>query len=377
MKEAPANSSIKTIIQNQRIIVCCGTGGVGKTTTSAALGLAAARLGRKALVITIDPAKRLATSLGLQQLSNEPQDLTAVINEQLQSTGEPSLSGRFSAVVPDSEKTFESFVRSVAGNRQDLSARVLKTSIYKIFTKEFSGAHEYMAMEKLYQVSTGPHAPDLIVLDTPPSTNTRLFLQAPHLLAGFFDETIMKWLTAPGGKLLASGIQKIIEILESLTGRGFISDLVEFTTALFQLRGQFLDNLDKVSTLLHGPAVSFLMVTSSERLTKSDTQSFVETLRSQGFPFWGFVVNRVLRARIRFEKTESEYASLFRETLSEAEIEILLQNFKEIETVFQHEKEAANFLKSLSKQINVCEVPEQPTDVHTLGALHELAQAFL
>jgi len=383
VKEFANAGALSDLLSQKKIVVCCGTGGVGKTTTSAALALLAAKQGKKALVITIDPAKRLATSLGLQTLGNEPQDLTALFNEELKKKGKEPLKGQFLAVVPDSEKTFEGFVRSVAGNQHHLSARVLKTSIYKIFTKEFSGAHEYMAMEKLYEVATQANPPDLIVLDTPPSANTRLFLEAPHLLAGFFDETIMKWLTAPGGKILASGVHKLMEVIEKLTGHGFISDLVEFTTSLFQLRGQFLENLDNVSKLLHGPQVSFLMVTSPERLVRADTQEFVALLKKQEYPFWGFVVNRVLRARMGLttipaanDPVVSTWEKSLAPKLNADDLTCLRNNFIEVQALLRHEAEAAKFLQGLSTQTNVCEVAEQPTDVHSIGALYELASSF-
>ncbi|MBI3555935.1 MAG: ArsA family ATPase [Deltaproteobacteria bacterium] len=339
------NNSVAQLLKSSRVVVCCGSGGVGKTTTSAALAMRAAMEGKRAVVITIDPAKRLATSLGLKMLSAKATDLTSNINDVLAAQGEKPLSGRFFAVMPDTAQTFESFVRAMAGDNENLAKRVLRTSIYKIFAKEYSGTNEYMAMEKLYELYNEKEY-DLVVLDTPPAANTRTFLEAPRLLADFFDDRIMKWIIAPGSKFLASGLRKLLEILEKLTGHGFVSDLIEFTTALFELRAQFMENLHTVGKLLHQSDVSFLMVTSPERLSKSDTQEFVSILDERGYRFWGFVVNRVLGRRIGIssgsgadaldsEKWVAELKPLSGNRPAES-LNILLSNFEQLVPTLEH-----------------------------------------
>jgi len=380
MAEARSSMLSKTI-HSKRVMVCCGSGGVGKTTTSASIAIRAALEGRNAVVITIDPAKRLATSLGLKELSNTPTDLTPALNAELKALGEPQCKGKLFAVMPDTTKTFEGFVRAMAGKDQNLATRVLQTSIYKVFAKEFSGTNEYMAMEKLYELHQESQF-DLIVLDTPPSANTRLFLEAPDLLAGFFDETIMKWLRAPGSKLLAGGLRKLMEVLERLTGRGFVSELIEFTESLFALRGQVLENLKAVNELLHGSDVSFLMVTSPERLSKQDTQDFVRIISERGYPFWGFVVNRVLSKRLginidsplQVTRLAAEQKSKLIPPLSKQETDEAEAAFNTLVPTLELEQDCARFLKSLSgSHGNVTLVSEQPTDVHSMGALLKLS----
>ncbi|MEW6055624.1 MAG: ArsA-related P-loop ATPase [Bdellovibrionota bacterium] len=376
-----ANSSaIEGLIHSNRVIVCCGSGGVGKTTTSAALAIRAAQMGKRSVVITIDPAKRLATSLGLQGLSSTPTDLTQNLGE--------TVKGKFYAVMPNSEQTFEHFVRSMAKDQQNLAARVLKTSIYKIFTREFAGAHEYMAMEKLYELAQDQTF-DLIVLDTPPSANTRVFLDAPNMLADFFDDQIMRWFVNPGAKILATGIKKLLEILERLTGRGFIAELFEFATALFELRTQFKENLEKVGQLLHQSDVAFLMVTSPERLSKVDTQDFVRLIGDRGYHFWGFVVNRVLSKRLGLSlesavqtpspsaRIEQILATQKNPVASPEELKVLKESFAQLHATLQHELDAALFLRQISRrESNVLMIEEQPSDVHSVPALLRLCEQF-
>lgn len=371
---------IDELIQTHRVLVCCGSGGVGKTTTSAALALRAARLGKRAVVITIDPAKRLATSLGLKELSPSVADLSANVDRELDAESQPKLSGRFFAVMPDTQQTFERFVRTMAGANEGLAKRVLRTSIYKIFAKEFSGTNEYMAMEKLFELYS-EKGYDLIVLDTPPSANTRTFLEAPRMLAEFFDDRIIKWFITPGSKLLATGLKKALEILEKLTGHGFISDLLEFTAALFELRAQFMENLTTVGKLLTQEDVAFLLVTSPERISKNDTQEFLKLLSERGYRFWGFVVNRMLGRRLGIQgaptaKPAKEIRK-WAEQVQENEATILKSNFELITPILEHEYDTHQFLKRAADSSTdtapaVVLVAEQRSDVHSIGALLEI-----
>lgn len=379
MKHRSQSQSVTGLINSHRVIVCCGSGGVGKTTTSAAIALRAAREGKRTVVVTIDPAKRLATSLGLKALSPTPTDLTDHVNSALEECNCPPLKGRFFAVMPDTQQTFENFVRTVAGENTGLAQRILKTSIYKIFAKEYSGTNEYMAMEKLFELYNERDF-DLIVLDTPPSANTRTFLEAPKLLADFFDDRIMKWIISPGSKLVAGALHKLMEILEKLTGQGFVSELIEFTTALFELRTSFMENLSSVGKLLHQSDVSFLMVTSPERISKADTQEFVKILTERGYKFWGFVVNRVLGRSVGIsgKPTPEEWARELAHTgLSDDAIKTLRLNFSNLEPTLEHEADAARFLSQLSGlKGHVVLVPEQPNDVHSVEALITISQQF-
>lgn len=369
----PAPEALQSLLSDNRVLVCAGSGGVGKTTMSAALAILGAISGKRTIVITIDPARRLATSLGLNSLSPIPTDLTPRIDEELKSQGLPPCKGRFHAVMPDTTRTFEAFVRAMAGKNESLAARVLRTSIYKIFAKEFSGANEYMAMAKLYELYNEDEY-DLIVLDTPPSANTRMFLEAPRLLSEFFDDRIIKWFVAPGARLFASGVRKVMSMFEHLTGHGFMSDLIEFTSALFELRLEFRENLENINQLLHKKRVCFLAVTSPERLSRGDTQEFVRLLNDRGYRLWGFIVNRTLSLRLGIplpKLMSGDYT--FLKTASGPEGALLKASFDFLRPALEHERAASLFLTELAgKGGEVVFVPEQPADVHSIGALVNL-----
>ncbi len=358
------NLKLKDLIETKRVIVCCGSGGVGKTTLSAALGIAAALLGKRVVVVTIDPAKRLATSLGLKNLSATATDLSPLL---IEATG-GSVKGKISALMPDTAQTFETFVKQMAGTNEHLVKKLFGTSIYKAFTKDFAGTNEYMAMEKMYELYQNPNY-DLVILDTPPSPNTRLFLEAPHLFVDFFDEKMVKWFINPGSKIIASGIKKLLEILEKLTGKGFVSDLFDFTLSLFELRTQFVENLKKVGELLHQDNVAFLMVTSPERLSKEDTIDFVSLLNELNYPFWGFIVNRTLSLKLGIKDSQELQNTQNFQALSKDEKNLVLKNFEFIFKKLEKEKEVENFLSSCTTKNNTVLIPEQSDDIHNIQTL--------
>lgn len=289
---------IDQILRERRIIVTCGTGGVGKTTVSSAIALRAAMLGRKAVVITIDPAKRLATSLGIAKLGDEPTDLTPALKaawEKARAAGKPvpaAFTGTLAAIVPDTRRTFEAFVRELAPNPA-VADRVMRNPIFQIFAKEFSGTNEYMALERLYSLHQTNEF-DCIILDTPPSRNTLAFLEAPKLLAQFFDAGIIRWLVLPANRLLATGMKKALGILEKLTGAGFMTHLFDFAAALFEVRVNFTANLKKITELLESSQVGFLMVTVPAPDTAPEALHFIENVRQHGFRFEGVALNRMI-----------------------------------------------------------------------------------
>ncbi len=358
------NETIDDLIRSKRVLILCGSGGVGKTTSSGALALRAAELGRRTVVVTIDPAKRLATSLGISSLSSTPSNLTHLIKGKTPSAGE------LWAVMPDTNEVFESFIKSMAKTQAKAAERVLRTSIYKIFVQDFSGANEYMAMEKLSQLYLDPRF-DLIVLDTPPAPNAVAFLKAPGQLARFFDDSLMKWFIAPGSKLLAAGIKRILEILERLTGKGFISELVEFTAALFELKVQFIANLTEIEAVLRSSSTSFIMVTTPERYNSADTTDFVEHLVREHYPFWGFLVNRSLTARLGIANKASLATIGPVAACSEQE-----QNF--LNALFDRqrsriEKEFTVFESCKKKNANVATVQAFDQDIHNVDDLADYA----
>jgi anion-transporting ArsA/GET3 family ATPase len=361
------NTHIDRLIADHKILITCGTGGVGKTTLSAAIAVRAAMQGRKTVVITIDPAKRLATSLGMAELGDTPQNLTDNLKLAAARAHLPEVKGQLSALMPDTRRTFENFVHKMAPNPA-LAERVIANPIFQIFAREFSGTNEYMAMERLYRLTTSGEY-DFVVLDTPPSRNTLAFLDAPRMLSEFFDDKIIKWLVVPTNKLVAVGMKKALGMLEKLTGAGFMGDLLEFASALFEVRENFQRNLAKVMDLLRSDSVGFLLVASASPTAAPEAAHFIRSVREHQFHFSGVALNRTLG-----------YLKLTSEQRTQAESEEGLRPAIEILDALQVREKAA--IQALEGHLSLAEgslklqLPELARDVHSLSDLLRVAEAL-
>lgn len=382
---------IDQAIRNRRILITCGTGGVGKTTLSAALALRAALLGRKAVVITVDPAKRLATSLGMETLGDHATDLTPMLRAACDKarasgvSGVPaSLEGSFSAIMPDTRRTFEAFVSMLAPN-PGLADRVMRNPIFQIFAKEFSGSNEYMALERLYALDKLRQY-DTIILDTPPSRNTLAFLDAPKLLARFFDEKLIKWLVLPANKLVATGMKKALGLLERLTGQGFMHHLLDFASALFEVQTKFTENLHKITALLESDAVGFLLVATPAPDNAPEVGHFIRSVREHGFRFDGVALNRTLSyleikdADRRAAKDSGGQVALdLIEAIQRRERRAIDGLMSEISRELNPEpevRESNGEPKGESKSLLHATLPEMARDVHSVEDLLHVALAL-
>ncbi len=340
------------MLDRRKVLVCCGTGGVGKTTVSAAIAMRAAARGRRAVVITIDPAKRLATALGLTRLGDAPTDLT----EKLR--GVPA-GGGFHAIVPDTRRTFEQFVETLAPDAAT-AEKVIHNPIFQIFAREFSGTNEYMALEKLHAVNAlGRY--DCIVLDTPPSRNTLAFLDAPKLLAAFFEERLIRWLVLPTNRIVSAGMKTAFGVLERLTGSGFMSNLFDFASALFEVRVNFTANLRQITRLLESPETGFLMVAGPTPDTAPELRHFISSVREHRFHFDGLVLNRSL-GHLPADPPDA----LSREARRAVEI---------VAAIREREERAVAALGREAPLL--ARLPELARDVHSLEDLTHVASALL
>ncbi len=344
-------SEIDAILAKRRILVTCGTGGVGKTTLSSAIAMRAAHQGRRTVVVTMDPAKRLVTSLGLEHLGDDPVDLTARI---------PNAKGTLHAIMPDTRKTFEDFVDEVAPDRA-LADRIKRNPIFQIFAREFSGTNEYMALEKLYALHQSGRY-DCIVLDTPPSRNTLDFLEAPQLLSQFFEERLIRWLVMPANRLVAGGMRKALGILEKLTGAGFMTSLIDFASALFEVRVRFTANLKRVTSLLESEEVGFLMVTTPQPDTVQEATQFIRSIGEHRFHFEGVALNRTL-------------SYIPREPLGSKQNPNLSAGLEIIAALQKRERLVLEQLRGNS--VPICAtLPELARDIHSVEDLFHVAMAF-
>ncbi|HET7399859.1 MAG TPA: ArsA family ATPase [Intrasporangium sp.] len=273
------------------IVVCCGAGGVGKTTTAAALGLRAAEAGRKVVVLTIDPARRLAQSLGLTELDNTPRPVTDI---------DTSAGGSLDAMMLDMKRTFDEVV--MAHSDPAKAEQVLANPFYQAVSSSFAGTQEYMAMEKLGQLRASADHWDLIVVDTPPSRSALDFLDAPSRLGSFLDGRFIRLLAAParasgraGLKVFGLGVQAVSGAMTKVLGGAFLRDVQTFVNALDTMFGGFRERADQTYRLLSEEGTAFLVVAAPERDALREASFFVDRLEADGMPLAGLVVNRMGR----------------------------------------------------------------------------------
>ncbi|MFF1300133.1 MULTISPECIES: ArsA family ATPase [unclassified Streptomyces] len=269
-----------------RIVVCCGSGGVGKTTTAAALGLRAAERGRKVVVLTIDPARRLAQSMGIDSLDNTPRRVKGVEGD-----------GELHAMMLDMKRTFDEIVEAHADPER--ASAILANPFYQSLSAGFAGTQEYMAMEKLGQLRARDEW-DLIVVDTPPSRSALDFLDAPKRLGSFLDGKLIRVLLAPakvggraGMKFLNVGMSMMTGVLGKLLGGQLLKDVQTFVSAMDSMFGGFRTRADATYKLLQAPGTAFLVVAAPERDALREAAYFVERLAAEDMPLAGLVLNRV------------------------------------------------------------------------------------
>ncbi|MCX4847074.1 ArsA family ATPase [Streptomyces sp. NBC_00893] len=271
-----------------RIVVCCGSGGVGKTTTAAALGVRAAERGRKVVVLTIDPARRLAQSMGIDSLDNVPRRVPGIEGEG---------AGELHAMMLDMKRTFDEIVEAHADAER--ARAILENPFYQSLSAGFAGTQEYMAMEKLGQLRARDEW-DLIIVDTPPSRSALDFLDAPKRLGSFLDGKFIKLLMAPakmggraGMKFLNVGMSMMTGTLGKLLGGQFLRDVQTFVAAMDTMFGGFRTRADATYKLLQAPGTAFLVVATPERDALREAAYFVERLAAEEMPLAGLVLNRV------------------------------------------------------------------------------------
>lgn len=276
-----------------RIIVCTGSGGVGKTTISAAVGLAAAQRGISTIVVTIDPAKRLANALGLKTLSNQP---SRIPEKHFASGGmEPA---PLDAMMLDTKTTFDELVHRYASDDRR-AEKIIDNRFYQAISGALSGTHEYMAMEKLYELeSEGGY--DLIVIDTPPTRNALDFLEAPKRLTSFLDDRLLRWFLLPaigGGKGILRAVNfaavTFLKVVQRVVGTQVLKDTAEFFANFEGMYEGFKERAQAVFELLRLDSTAFVVVTAPTAHSVEEALYFASTLNDYGLPFKGLVVNRI------------------------------------------------------------------------------------
>jgi anion-transporting ArsA/GET3 family ATPase len=368
---------IAASLERRHILVVCGSGGVGKTTTSAALALRAALLGRRVLVCTIDPSRRLATSLGLSQLSDKPKPLS------LQKLA-PQAQGSLWAMTLDTKRTFDALVERYSASPA-AAERILDNIVYRNISDALSGTHEYMAMEKLLELSNDERF-DLVVLDTPPTRHALDFLEAPDRMMAFLDTSILRYFLKPyfvAGRLTLKVTTKLgaiaLDLADKALGLQFLRDLSEFFLAFEGMYGGFKERATKVYELLRDPSAGFLLVASPARQALEEAVYFHSRLLEKKMPFVGFLVNRVHlepeRSRARRPRSASSRrgpAAGLPKDLAEK----LIALHRDQQALARSERQAIARLEVDARQ-PVTLVPELDQDVHDLRGLLEVADLIV
>jgi len=265
-----------------RVVVCCGSGGVGKTTTAAAVALRAAETGRKVVVLTIDPARRLAQSLGVSDLGNTPQRVPLG----------PEAKGELYAMMLNMRRTFDEMV--LEHTSPDKAEQIFANPFYQTVASSFGGTQEYMAMEKLGQL-VGKKQWDLVVVDTPPSRNALDFLDAPKRLGNFLNGRMIRVIMAPGrgvGRFVTGAMSLAVRGVSTIVGGQMLKDASVFLQSLESMFGGFQDRAERTYTMLSRPGTHFLVVAAAEPDALREASFFVDRLSTDGMPLAGLVLNR-------------------------------------------------------------------------------------
>ena len=360
------------------IIVCCGSGGVGKTTTAAALGVRAAEAGRRAVVLTIDPARRLAQSLGLSELDNTPAPIPGI---------DTSAGGWLDAMMLDMKRTFDEVV--IAHSEPGRAQAILDNPFYQALSTSFAGTQEYMAMEKLgqlHQQSRSEGTWDLIVVDTPPSRSALDFLDAPKRLGAFLDGRLIRILAAParaGGRayvrLLSASLGVFSNVLNKIVGAQVLADLQTFVASFEALFGGFRERADQTYSLLAAPGTAFVVVAAPEPDALREASYFVERLESEAMPLAGLVLNRVAPVRLPDLSPDQAAAGAERlraadpdEDSAEALTAALLELHADRMRQSERQHHLADRFVAANPRVPVTSVPALAQDVHDLGGLRRI-----
>ena len=373
--------SLAQVIAEHRVVVTVGSGGVGKTTTAAALALHAAMDGKRVLCLTIDPARRLANSLGLSEMTTSEQTVTKELFEAQGLT----LKGELAAMMLDTRRTFDELVTRHASS-PEARDRILNNKIYTQVATSLAGTQEYMAMEKLHQVRAEDRW-DLIVLDTPPTSNALDFLDAPERLVGVIDSSATRWFITALEKssgtfsfnLVEAGASYLLKGLAKFTGMEFLEQVAEFLTGLNDLFGGFRERARDVANALRSDEVAFVVVTSPNPLAVKEAIAFEERLRASGMGREAIVVNGVHRLLSEPSADDATLMKHVKELFPELDAERMVERMKR---ALQDERlqavadriEADRLRNRVRKSdAIVVEVPAFERDVHSLGALAQVA----
>ena len=357
--------SVHELLEHRRIVICGGAGGVGKTTTAAAIAMGMAARGLKVAVLTIDPAKRLASSLGLSELANEERRIEPEIFERYGI----EMRGELWAMMLDAKRTWDELIERRAPDRATRDA-ILGNRIYQQLSTAVAGTTEYMALERIYELHEERRY-DLLVLDTPPTRNALDFLDAPERLSRFIDSRSLQLFLRPGlfgVRAFGRGTGLIFGMLKRITGSDLLSDMSEFFGAFGDMAIGIRDRARRVGELMADPRTAFLLVTSPRRDAVDEAITFRRRLRESGMPFDAAIVNRVHAVTgvdASPEDVEPDLVALLGQELGRK----VARNFADYRRVAERDHENVERLRRELGTEPLIEVPLFDDDVHDIGGL--------
>jgi anion-transporting ArsA/GET3 family ATPase len=357
--------NVADALADKRIVICGGSGGVGKTTTSAAIAMGMAAAGRKVAVVTIDPAKRLANSLGLEELGNEPRPVDPALFE---SAG-VEMKGELWAMMLDAKRTFDEVIERLAPDERTRD-EILANRIYQELSNAVAGSQEYTAMSKLYDLDRD-HDFDLLVLDTPPSRNALDFLDAPDRLTQFLEGRALQVFLRPAGlagRIVGRGTGVVFSVLKRVTGVDLLQDLSVFFRSLGGLIDGFKERAQQVNALLAHPETVFLLVTSPEREPIDEAIFFWRKLKAARMPFGGVIVNRVHHDEAP-DADPDDVAGALEEELGPTLAAKVAENFRDYQVLARRDQANIERLAGQLADRRLVLLPYLDEDVHDVAGL--------
>jgi anion-transporting ArsA/GET3 family ATPase len=363
-------ATVAEILKGKKICICAGSGGVGKTTTSAAIAAGMAARGKRVAVLTIDPAKRLADSLGLPELGNEERQVDPALFEQ---HGIETNGGELWAMMLDAKATFDEVVAKHAPDAETRD-RILSNRIYRELSNALAGSQEYMAMERLFELHQEDRY-DLLVLDTPPSRNALDFLDAPRRLTQFIEGRSLQLFLRPTGlgmRVFGRGTSMMFSVLKRITGMDLLEDISEFFQAFSGMVGGFQERAKRVNELLADKRTSFLVVCAPQGEPISEAVYFHRKLVEAGLPFGGVIVNKV-HADPELEAASEDVEPELAELLGDADLaRRVTENLADYRKLAIRDRANIDRLTREMRARRVICVPYFDEDVHDLGGLMEV-----
>lgn len=344
------------LFEDTKVLVCVGSGGVGKTTVAASLAVLAAKEGKRVLVLTIDPAKRLAQTLGIEGTK----DITKVPGQNFK--------GELYASVIDHKKTFDDFVARAA-QKSEAAKKIFENSLYKQLSTNLSGSQEFTSLEKLYTAyESGQY--DLIILDTPPTKHAIDFLNAPQKLSALFSEGVAKWFRDPEGKksgffghLLQTGTRQVLKVLENLTGSQFIRELGDFFMNIEQWQGKLLQRTVDVHRMLVSHTTKFVLVTSFDQAKLKEAEYFSREIKKGGYHLDTVILNRIFPTWLDLKAEKKGGPD-----------QALVDLYEQMKSFYNHRDTLyQQFESRMEKEAQVLRIPDLVQDISDLSGLEALS----